>query len=77
VVRDSLGTLYEIVNWNSSTSIYAVAVVLVAIAGVARVAYDDGLGARPPAIACNVTVIDRWTPSERNCADQPSRVFED
>ena len=47
MVRYSLGTLCEIANWNSSTSIYAVAVFLVAIAGVARVACDDGLGAHP------------------------------
>jgi len=51
VVRYSLGTLCEIVNWNSSTSISAVAVFLVAIAGVVPVACDDGLGAHPPLLS--------------------------
>jgi len=39
--------LCEIMNWNSSTSTYAVAVFLLVIAGVAPIAYDGGLRARP------------------------------
>jgi hypothetical protein len=41
-----VGMLCEIMNWNSSTSTYAVTVFLLVIAGAALIACDGGLGAR-------------------------------
>ena len=46
MVRYFLGMLCEIMNWNSSTSTYVGVVFLLVIVGVARIACDDGLGAR-------------------------------
>ena len=28
------------------------------------------------AVACGISLVGRWVPSERSCADEPSRVFE-